>query len=352
MTPASLVAALLSALNPGIVEKLARPVMDMLLVTATPTLFLISLYVRLFETQAAMIGGSGRYALALRDIALYGTLLVFYALLGGLVGRYLDSLYAALGDVGSLRAVSAQMTALLKLAERRPQGAWASLEEINALPMQIATVAIYYLTLVVTAFLEALLRIAEVLGYEFAFLYGLIALPLAVSSTFSLARGWAKLMGFFLLWPVVQALLLAVFAPLFTQALKTLMQVVGPSDYMVVYAHMLFTVLNLLLCTVLLAAPYVTGALIENAGAMQPFLAPYLTALGGTGLAVAASLESHVRARLEEWPQERAPMAFDPRPMPELHVPPDPDFHDSLANEDVPRTNYLDPEFDKPPPKE
>ncbi len=352
MTPASLVAALLSALNPDIVERLVRPVMDMLLVTATPTLFLIALYVRLFETQAAMIGGTGRYALALRDIALYGTALVLYVLLGGLVGRYLDDLYKALGHLGSLRAVSAQMTALLKLAARRPHGAWASLAEINALPMQIATVAIYYLTLVVTAFLEALLRIAGVLGYEFAFLYGLIALPLAVSTTFSLVRGWAKLMGFFLLWPVVQALLLAVFSPLFTQALKTLMQMVGPSDYMVVYAHMLFTILNLLLCAVLLAAPYVTAALIENAGSVHPFLTPYITALGGTGQAAAAGLENHVRARLEAWPQERAPIAFDPRRMPELHVPPDPDFHESLVTGDVPKTNYLDPEFDKPPPKE
>ncbi len=349
MTAASLVGSLLAALDPGVIEKLVKPAMAMLLETVTPTLFLIALYGRLLEAQMAVVGGAGRYAVALRDMGLYGVLIVSYAMLGGLVGHYLNSLYRALGSLGSLHAVSIEMTALLKQAAVRPHGALATIEEIDSLPMQIVTMGIYYLTLVITAFLVALLRIAQVLGYEFAFLYGLIALPLALSNILSLVRGWAKLMGFFLLWPVVEALLLAVFAPLFTHALKALMQVAGPSGYMVVYAHMIFTILNLILCAVLLAAPYVTATLIDNAGSAQPLFAPYVTSLGGTGQAMAASLEARVRQMLDSIPQDRAPMTSDARRMPELHIPPDPDYHPSIATGDVPKTNYLDPRFDGPP---
>ncbi len=351
MNSASLVVHLLAYLAPGSVYRAAAPVADVLMRTVTPSLFVIALYTRLLEAQMDSVSGFGQLTRVVRDIVVWGFVLVAYFALGNLLIHYLNALYAAMGRIGSLRLVAKQMAALLDIAAKGPSGVWGTIKEINALPLRFATVLIYYATLVMTTFLEALLRIAQAIGYEFAFLYGLVAIPLALSRTFSLVRGFAKLMGFFILWPVVQALLLAVFSPLFTHAVADLQGLLGPAAYMTVYAHMLFTILNMILCAVLLAAPYITAGLIENAGAAQPLLAPYLAGLSSVGATLAMGV-GHGSARAVDYylygPDDDV-LSVPPRPMPELHVPRDPDFIPSGLDGGAVHTNYLKPQYDGPP---
>ncbi|MHB8254180.1 MAG: hypothetical protein ACYDEV_10895 [Acidiferrobacter sp.] len=353
MNSASLVAHLLGYLNPQGVYRVASPVARMLMTTVTPSLFVIALYTRLLETQSDAIMGAGRFNQALKDMAVWGVVLVAYFALGNLINHYLNALYRVMASIGSLHSVAQQMAALLTTAAKGPSGLWGMLKEINSLPLHVATVLLYYTTLVMTTFLEALLRIAQAIGYEVAFLYGLIAIPLALSRTLTLLRGFAKLMGFFVLWPVIQALLLAVFAPLFTHALADLQRLLGPSDYMLVYAHMLFTVLNLILCAVLIAAPYITASLIENAGAAHPVVSPYLGALTATGTTLAMGVGQGVaRAVGPLFEEELDISSVPPKPVATLHVPRDPDFWPISADATVPLTNYLDPRFDAPKKEE
>jgi len=350
MNSGVLVAHLLSALNPSGVYKATAPVARVIMTTVTPSLYLLALYVRLLETQFdTVLGATGRLAQALRDIAVWGVVLVVYFAAGDLINHFLNALYRDMGRMGSLRSVAQQMAAILKVAAKGPSGAWGTLKEINALPLTLATVLLYYTTLVLTTFLEALLRITQAIGYEFAFLYGLIAIPISLSRTFSLLRGFAKLMGFFILWPIVQALLLSVFSPLFLKAVSDLQWMLGKADYMLIYAHMLFTILNLILCAVLCAAPYITASLIENAGAAHPLIEPHLRALSGFGNALSQGVGAVARraaAPLLEEDEEITSAA--PRPMPTLHIPKDPDYWPISADGNVPLTNYLDPQFDAP----
>lgn len=354
MNSVSLVADLLADLAPRGVFRAAAPIAHVLVTTITPSLFLMALYTRLLETQSDALLGVGRFSQALKDIAVWGTLLVAYFEVGQLVSHYLNALYVAMAHVGSLREVALRMAALLKTAGRGPSGVWGTIKELNAFPLRLTTVLFYYATLVMATFLEALLRIAQAIGYEVAFLYGLIAIPLALSRTLSLLRGFAKLMGFFVLWPVVQALLLAVFSPIFTRAVADLQRILGPSDYMIVYAHMLFTILNLILCAVLVAAPYITVSLVENAGAASPLMSPYLGAVASTGASLAAGVGLGAaylaRPLLEE--DERELESVPPRPVGTLHVPRDPDYWPLSADATAPLTNYLDPQFDGPLKKE
>ena len=351
MSSASLVAELLGYLRPAGVYRAAAPVANVLMRTVTPSLFVVALYTRLLEAQLDSVSGAGQLARVVRDVAVWGVVLTAYFALGGLVNHYLNALYAAMGRIGSLRLVAAQMSALLDTAAKGPSGVWGTIKEINALPLRLATVLLYYVTLVMTTFLEALLRIAQAIGYQFAFLYGLVAIPLALSRTLSLLRGFAKLLGFFVLWPVVQALLLAVFSPIFTHAVSDLQGLLGKADYMIVYAHMLFTILNLILCAVLLAAPYITASLIENAGAAHPLLTPYLGALSQVGTTMATGVGAGAAKAADYYfygPDEDI-LSMPPRRMPELHIPPDPNFWPSTHDGSRVRTNYLKPQFDGPP---
>jgi hypothetical protein len=117
---------------------------------------------------------------------------------------------------------------------------------------------------------------------------------------------------------------------------------------------MLFTILNLILCAVLLAAPYVTASLVENAGAASPLMSPYFGALTSTGASLAAGVGLGTaylaRPLLEE--DERELESVAPRPVGTFHVPRDPDYWPLSADATVPLTNYLDPRFDGPLKKE
>ncbi len=349
MTGLYFVADLLRYLSPRGVFREGRPVADLMMRTVTPSLFVVALYTRLLEAQLDAIAGSGQLARALRDVAAWGVGLLIYFSAGDLIVHYLNALYGAMARIGSLSLVATQMAALLTVANHGPSGLWATIKEVNALPLRLTTVFIYYTTLVVTTFLEVLLRIAQAIGYEFSFLYGLIALPLAVSRNFSLLRGFAKLMGFFVLWPIVQALLLAVFAPIFTHAVATLQGLLGRSDYMTVYAHMLFTILNLVLAAVLIAAPYVTAVLVENAGAGRSLVEPYLGRVT-QGAAILDHATTSASVAAVRWYRDRDTdvLSVKPRRMPVLHIPSDPDYWPVSRDGRVPRTNYLKPDFDGP----
>lgn len=343
------VSQLLTLLNPKGVQPLAGHLAHTLMVTVSPTLLLIGLYVRLLEVQGAAIVGVGRFGLALRDAFVWSFVLVAYFEIGQLINDYVNALYADLAQIGSLRAISIQMNYLLSVSQGHSVSVVEQLESIGSLPMRMATIFTFYVTLIVAIFLDALLRIAQSIGYEVAFLYGLIAIPLSLSVTISLLRGWAKLMGFFLLWPVVQALLLAVFSPIFTNALVSLRQTVGHTGWTAVYAHLLFTVLNLIVCAVLLVAPLLTHALIDNAGGAQPLLAPYLGAIQGFGASMSRGVDAVAgRAGSALLAPDPEPMSAVRARMPELHIAPDPEFVPSPMVNPTVLTNYLDPRFDDP----
>ncbi len=281
--PSSAVAEVLKSLGPAPIYHALSIVSTFVYRTFTPGLLLIAVYVRIAGAQFDSLSGSGHWARAIRDIAFWGVIVSLYFYIGGVIASYMDAVYAITGTLGSVGAVTAQMAhalAIVSAAFAKLNPVMRGVMDLVSLPVRIVATLLYYVSLIVVVFLCAFTRITHAIGYGFAFVYGLIAIPISISGRVHLMRGWSLFYGFVLLWPVVQGLVLALFDPVFAAAVAGIVahqELVrwGPTE-----VYLLFTVLNLLLSAVLVLAPCIAYALVNNVPSVTPIAWLMTTGVG------------------------------------------------------------------------
>lgn len=261
----------------------------------TPILLLIAIFIRTMETQLDVVAGQGgKWGPAIRDFLGWATVLTIYFALANLIGSFMNSVYAWIDGIGSMASVGKQLSALTTqlqerlLAQQENDGTINTLiDNIFTLPTAIVSLLFYYFSLIFVTTIHVFLKIAHAIGYSVAIAYGLIAIPLSITRSMRLLRGWATFMGFLLLWPLVLGFALALFSPLFTHAAETMVQdpelsVSTATQNM----YMFFTILNILIIGILIAAPFVAGSLAANAPAHSGMVMPFVAA--GAAAAAAA----------------------------------------------------------------
>jgi hypothetical protein len=282
-----------------VIEGLARATAKFL----SPVLLVVAIMTRLMETQVDALVTGGKYGTAVRDIMIWSFVLGAYFMIGDLIIGFFNPIYHWLDQFGSLGTV---MDAFQKITDKQfaQNSALAkdrdlvdSAFDILKSPYLLVSAMFYYGTLIMLAFLTAFLKIANVLVFGVAFIWGLIAIPVSISTTFKILRGWAYLLAFSLVWPVMQGLLLGMMAMLFTNSVDTL-QTVPDLSPIVLRSNtmMLFAVLHLLMGAVMVAAPFIANALVTNtssaAGIVMPFVGAAIAAGAGAAKGLSAARTS------------------------------------------------------------
>ena len=258
----------------------------------TPPLLLMAIYFRIFETKLDQFGSDakGRWTRAVRDILIYTTVCAVYFGACQLVINFSNDIYKFSSEIGSLSTVMDDMDAAIKeRVEKRDaqtnQEKLATILFTGGGLLTLFTGFFYYLSLLVVAFLSAFMKISHTMVFGVAFIWGLIAIPISVSKGIKLLRGWAIMSGVAFTWPLIQGLLIAMIRPVFVTALNSLVTTDTNAGVDMMSTEMLFTVLNLIIGATIIAAPFLTQALISNAGAasaiVSPFIAAALTAAAG-----------------------------------------------------------------------
>ncbi|MHB8256718.1 MAG: hypothetical protein ACYDHY_16820 [Acidiferrobacterales bacterium] len=335
----SAVVRLIGSLNPQPVYDASAAAARYVAATFTPVLLIIAIYLRTLQTQLDALGGAGRWAQALRDIALWGTVLAVYFGVATVLAGFMNAVYHSVDRIGSLDLITGQLARLIAAASAKRSGAGSIaglVDDLAANLVKAVMFVFYYLTLLVVAFLAAFLRVAQAIAYGVAFLWGLIAIPLSIANGLRLLRPWGQLLGTVLLWPVVQALMLALFAPVFQHAANALVAdpavTAADSGGMV---YMLYSILNLIVSALLVAAPFVAHTLVAS-GAVGGLVGPFTAAAvaAGSGLARRLELTSGAAAfaRGHSGPGADVPAggaAVVPRPRPPGTAPPSAQAADS-----------------------
>lgn len=271
-----------------IIQGLARDVAQFV----SPTLLIIAIYTRTLETQLDSLVTGGRWAAALRDMAGWGVVLGLYGAIGYYLIDFMNSIYAWADSKGSLDALMKTFSDILAKWSDKLSIKDLSVTNLLGTPVVLFTGLAYYLTLILATFVAMFLKVANVLVYGFAYIWGLIAIPMSITRTFALNRGWALLMGLSLLWPFVQAMFLAVFTVLFSNAANVM---VADPDMNPALAlsnvYMLFSVMHLLLIAVLIASPFIAQALVANAPAAAGVVTPFVGAAIAAGALTAKASE-------------------------------------------------------------
>ncbi len=258
----------------------------------SPTLLILAIYTRILQDSLDTFTttGSGVWARAVRDFIVWGMVLASYFAIGSLIIKFANDIYRWGDTVGGLKLITGDMSAAAKFIDEKMKSDTTSSSLIRGFvtgggTLTFITGLFYYLSLLIASFLVVALKIAHALVFGLAFIWGLIAIPVSVSRGIKLLRGWALLLGFALVWPLIQALLLAIIRPSFVKALNAIMTNNTNSGVDMLSSDLLMTVLNLIFAATVVAAPYVASALVSNSPAaaamVTPFVAAAMTGVSG-----------------------------------------------------------------------
>jgi hypothetical protein len=256
----------------------------------TSVLFVLAIFIRITETQLDGLESGGKWGKAIKDIFVYGTAIAVYFAAFGLIAAFANPIYAWIEQTGSISAVTDRFNSVIAAIKlkRADQDWFDFIFGAAAKPVQFLSVAFYFLTLLAALFITLFLKIAHAFGFGVAFVWGLIALPMSVTSNLKLLRGWGYLTGFILAWPLVQGLIISLFAPMFHNAADQLVKDINTNaEWNVVSIHILFGVSHLILAAILVAAPLITALLIANAPAGGALVIPFAGAAVGALTALA-----------------------------------------------------------------
>lgn len=288
-------AALLTSFDVSVLFPVIKGIADTVGKFLSPVLLLIAIYIRLMETQVDGLVSGGKYGVALRDMVLWTFVLGAYYSIGAYVIEVFNPIYAWLDGFGSLKATMASFSAVIAKNKIAIDAGGITVWGLASSPYVVMAELFYFGSLIIVAFITAFLKVANVLVFGVAFIWGLIAIPISISTTFKILRGWAYLCAFALVWPIVQGLMMAIFALLFTTSTDTLMAVPDANPMLrAANIMMLFSVMHLLLAAVMVSAPFIANALVTNSPSAAAIVMPFVGAAvaAGAGSAMAAGAGS------------------------------------------------------------
>lgn len=298
----------------GVVLMLANKVLTLI----TPVLFLMAVSIRIMETQLEGLTSGGKWSSALKDIFMLGAAIGVYFGAFALIAVFANTIYAWIEHTGSISAITDRFNGIIDgiKAKRGEQSYLDFALGITAVPFQAISLPFYEGTLLLAAFFTLFLKLAHAFGFGVAFVWGLIAIPMSVTSNLKLLRGWGLLVGFILAWPLVEGLIISLFAPMFQNSADRLVQDINTNaDWNLVGVHLLFGLAHLLLVAILVAAPMITVYLTANAASGGALILPFGAAAMG---AAAALFKGKLRIPLNGPAKQQTPapsLQSVPRPL-------------------------------------
>ncbi|MFQ5598874.1 MAG: hypothetical protein ACE5GK_12615, partial [Nitrospiria bacterium] len=271
---------LVSSLDPSMMYRSGEHVAQVVFTYITPILLVISVAVRTLETQLDTTTSMGKWERAIRDFFLFGFLIGSYFGIMMLFNDLMNEIYQVTHELGNLEMLSKQMKRLLAKANQGGGGAISQgIGNITAWatdPIRWIMSIFYWASNLFLISTHVFLKGAHGIIYSFVLVYGLIAIPLSITSGFKLLKGWATLLGGTLLWPIVEGLLMGFFGVLFQDAAQQVINAGGA----IAYENdgdfkAFFTVVNVVLAFLMIMAPVISAYLVANANAMFALVAPF-----------------------------------------------------------------------------
>lgn len=286
-------ADLLAGFDVSVIGPIIKMIADAVAKFLSPVLLIVAIFIRLMETQVDALVSGGKYGTAIRDILMWTFVLGTYFAICTLVIDFFNPIFAWLDQYGSLKTVMKVFADFSDKNDALHATQGQSLTTVLSTPYYVVSVLFYYGTLIMLAFLTAFLKVANVMAFGVGFIWGLIAIPISISTTFKILRGWGFLVGFTLVWPIIQGLMLWMFSLLFSNSMNSLTAIPDSnSTLQAANVMMLFATMHLLMCAVMVAAPFIANSLVTNTPAGAGIVMPFVGAAIAAGAGMAKGLEN------------------------------------------------------------
>ncbi len=271
----------ISSFSPSYIYDGAYFVATRYMAAVSGTLLVVAVFIRMMNASIDSLDGAGRYAGVVKSLLIWGSILGLYFALAGLVTDFFNVLYDWSRQNGSVGRTMDQLGIILEDLDRirreqgQDMGAWEKLAEfLGNIPRGI-TFVLFFLTFVLLVSVELFLHIAQAIGYAVALIFGTIAIPLAVSQKLSVLSGWGKFTAAILVWPVIESLLMFLLLGM-TGQMSADIQNATASNAGAAGIYLLFAVMNLIMAATIIAAPFITMALVNNSGNIAGLVSPFV----------------------------------------------------------------------------
>jgi hypothetical protein len=270
------------------------------LTTLSGVLLLIAVLIRLANSSLDSLEGQGRYAALIKSLLIWGTVLALYFVLAGLVIDFFNVLYSWTRHNGSIGRALSELGQVLQAIDARQTAAREGMGTLDVLgdlagniPRGIAFV-LFFISFVLLVSVQLFFQVAQAVGYATALVFGTVAIPMAVSQKLSVLKGWGVFTATMLIWPIVESLFMYLLIGM-TAQIQLDVGSAGASNASAAGVYLMFTVMNAVMTVTLIAAPFVTQALVANSGSIAGVVTPFVGgAMATTAAVTRATLERSV----------------------------------------------------------
>ncbi len=265
--------------------------------TVSPVLLVIAIWLRLATSQLdSAVSGSGKHAQFIRDMAVWLTILSLYFTLASMLSDFFNTLYEHFASRGSLGAILSRFSEMIEKVDTAGDNADLMSQSLSILtsPVTFFVWLIYYLSFLIVSFVIKFLSLAHAISWSFALVWGLVAIPMSITSNFKLMRGWAVFSGISLVWPLVHYGSFAMFNPIFQHAADEFVtgSGAGLASLDKAQLYMIMTFVNILAFALAVAAPFISMALVSNSGSIAGVVTPFASAAVGAAVAATAQMRA------------------------------------------------------------
>ncbi len=292
------IANLMDMINPQIIYNGGFEVTQTLLVYLAPILLLIAVSARAVNVSSEVMegNGSGKWGIFMKQLAIWGTVLVMYwSILFAFINFFniLNSWTAEQGSVGNvLVAASSSIDSIAAVIDDEESDFLdAVVNFINNIPKLVAFF-IYFISFVWVMSVIAIAGLGKGLGFAICCIWGVWAIPSHIAGEkFSLMKGWLIFFVTILMWPIVENLLMFLFNGIFLKGANLFSDPSSSQENLFLAgAYLTLAVLNIIISAVVIAAPFITNALIRNAGTIGGLVTPLFGAAAASTAAIAKAM--------------------------------------------------------------
>jgi len=285
----------LEAFSPTYIYEGAYQIALSYLTTLSGSLLIIAVIIRLANSSLDSLEGNGRYAALIKSLLIWGSVLALYFVLAGLIIDFFNVLYSWSRSNGSIgRALSELGQVLQQIDERQDaardkMGTFELLGDLAGNVPRAISFVLFFVSFVLLISIQLFFQIAQAIGYSVALIFGTIAIPMAVSQKLSVLKGWGVFTATILTWPIIESLFMYLLIGM-TSQIQLDVGGTGATNTDAAGVYLVFTVMNIVMAVTIIAAPFVTQALISNSGSIAGLVTPFIGGAMATTAAVTKAM--------------------------------------------------------------
>ncbi len=286
---------LIETMTPDPIFKEIGSMASVVFITVTPVLLVLAAYFRAVEGQMETFSSGGRWSVVIRDFFIFGFVIGLYFPLFSLVVQFINNIYAAFGGHANVVSLMNSMgDAVDKL--NAVQDAGDREFSIIAAPFKFVAWLCYFFTLSLLVFLHIFFRIAMALLFGWVLVSGLLAIPVSVTRSLKLLRGWGITLLATLLWPIVESFILHLVSTVMIAGIDTLIVRIGNEAVFKIWGpaavYSGLAIMCLMIVAAMVASPFVALSFANNTPAVAAVVAPMIgAAVAGAGMAFMGAKE-------------------------------------------------------------